>query len=368
MALLPPSDRTDLINAILQSGFDVVGNRRAMLRGSVDAALIQVMDVLANPAAQLMADIGKLNTIERGRNGEVPLIVYLRNLEMLLSGDAEALEAVRKALSVLEQRASGAPPVDLAQVPEVKERLIHDTDDTVSFAFMDAGLRAGGAVAKLRVPRHKDGQPQLSKGQPVLYLGTGWLLTRALLITNHHVIQAREDGEPAATDLDLRKQAEGTRVQFDFDFESAAGVETGVSALEAWDRKLDYAVLRLNPISSRAPLARAAERLQVEADTVPVNIIQHPGGNAKRYGIRNNLVSASTELDLRYFTDTQSGSSGSPVLNDRWEVVALHRGSKFVQGVQFQGKRTAYVNVGTQWSAIQADLGARFPALAAELG
>ena len=51
-----------------------------------------------------------------------------------------------------------------------------------------------------------------------------------------------------------------------------------------------------------------------------------------------------------------SGSSGSPVFNDQWQVVALHRASTYVAQVEFQGKTTAYVNVGTHMSAILDDL------------
>lgn len=96
-------------------------------------------------------------------------------------------------------------------------------------------------------------------------------------------------------------------------------------------------------------------------------MLGHPRGRSKRYGIRNNLVSGGTDTDLRYFTDTEFGSSGSPVCNDRWEVVALHRGATYVEGVQFQGKPTAYVNVGTHLEVILKDIGDRFPELAKRL-
>lgn len=180
MALLTNEERTALIGALLASGLDVAGTRQALLRGSIDPLLVGIMPVIPLPAAQLMSDIGKLNTIGRQPDGEVPLETYLRNVDLLLAGDPAAQHAVRAVLSVLIQRASGAPKVDPATLPETKERLIHDTDDTVSFAFMDAALKAGASVAKLRVPRHRDGQPYLHEGQAVLYLGTGWLLGRSL--------------------------------------------------------------------------------------------------------------------------------------------------------------------------------------------
>ena len=43
-----------------------------------------------------------------------------------------------------------------------------------------------------------------------------------------------------------------------------------------------------------------------------------------------------------------------------WVVCALHRGSRRID-VKFQGKTSAYVNVGTQISAVLADLAGRNP-------
>ncbi|WP_175012302.1 hypothetical protein [Burkholderia lata] len=62
-----------------------------------------------------------------------------------------------------------------------------------------------------------------------------------------------------------------------------------------------------------------------------------------------------------------AGSSGSPVFDDRWRLVALHRGSTFVKNVRFQGRATAFLNVGTKWSEIAADLERREPDLAKEI-
>ncbi len=306
-----------------------------------------------------------MNQQERLTNGDIPLAIYLRNADLLLSGTA-AQNAVRATLSKVLQRASGAPAIPAAAIPEMKERIVH-TDDTVSFAFMEAGVRAAASVAKLRVPRFESGQPKEVGGNPVIYLGTGWLLSGTLLMTNHHVVNARSDGEPNSPESDLRLQAGATSAHFDFDDAAAAGVQLAVERLETWNPTLDYALLRI-PDVKRSPLARAPTAITRDSAPVPVNIIQHPGGRAKRYAIRNNLVSAAEATELRYFTDTEGGSSGSPVFDDRWQVVALHRASKYVEGVQFQGKDTAYVNVGTPLAAILADLRQSQPTLAAELG
>jgi endonuclease G len=55
-----------------------------------------------------------------------------------------------------------------------------------------------------------------------------------------------------------------------------------------------------------------------------------------------------TKQNLAYFTDTEAGSSGSPACNDRWQVLALHKASTMTLGrYQYQGKDTAWVNIGT---------------------
>jgi len=60
-----------------------------------------------------------------------------------------------------------------------------------------------------------------------------------------------------------------------------------------------------------------------------VNIIQHPEGRLKSVLVHNsNLLHLENATEaaayMWYTSDTEPGSSGSPVFNNRWEVVALH--------------------------------------------
>ncbi len=64
----------------------------------------------------------------------------------------------------------------------------------------------------------------------------------------------------------------------------------------------------------------------------PVYVIQHPRGQPKQVVVRNNLLvdrdeGAETPY-LTYEADTDQGSSGSPVFNRQWEVVALHHATE----------------------------------------
>ena len=68
-------------------------------------------------------------------------------------------------------------------------------------------------------------------------------------------------------------------------------------------------------------------------------------GRPRLIAIRHNLLlSVDDALSLTYSTDTQPGSSGAPVLNDRWELVALHHSSQTRPGI--------VGNVGIRVSAI----------------
>ncbi|RYZ34815.1 MAG: serine protease [Sphingobacteriales bacterium] len=306
-----------------------------------------------------------MNEVERLADGQIPLLIYLQNVAAFVSGLPEE-KFIRSIIDLVINTTSGAKRPDIKKIPELKEAIIH-TDDTVGFAFMQKGLQVAQAVVKLQVPSYFQSMPRLqSNGVPLVFLGTGWLLTDALIMTNHHVINARTEAEADADRDDLQLQVQRATATFDFDSDRTTGMQVPVKELVAWDAGLDYAVLRIAP-SGRTPLPCSKSIVDVSVDSVAVNIVQHPAGRSKRYGIRNNLVTASTASELRYFTDTESGSSGSPVLNDDWKVVALHRAALYVSEVNFQGKDTAYVNVGTHISLILDDMKARFPNVAQEV-
>lgn len=145
--------------------------------------------------------------------------------------------------------------------------------------------------------------------------------------------------------------------------------------LSAWshhdgDEALDYAIVKIDKPLERIPLTLAPSSLKNLYNAQhPVNIIQHPAGQPKMLSIRNNRVHELTEWELSYFTDTESGSSGSPVCNDNWQVVALHRRWHKLpnRDVSYQGKQTDWDNRGTRIDRIIEDVKQNYPALLQEL-
>ncbi len=358
MGYLTDDEREELRVAIGTLVNNDYFDARPALLSNVPGEVKAIMARAQLPVTQLIGDIEKLDRVERMSDGRIPLLIMLKLVIAAFgAADATAAATVREIMAKVDRAASGAPPVAPPAPAEIAEAIVHQ-NDMVPLAFLRLGLAAGAAVAKLAVPRFdNDVQARLAGGAPMLFLGTGWLIAKGVLVTNHHVINARLLGQPKATDDDFKAQALATIVTFDFDEEPGpAGETAAVLELIAHNSALDYAVLRVAS-GERLPL--------VTSDDLPVppvghgaaalNVIQHPGGQPKKFAIRNNLSSGATDKDLRYFSDTDGGSSGSPVLDDGWRVVALHRGSTTAPQI-FQGRAAAQINVGTRISAILADL------------
>ena len=187
--------------------------------------------------------------------------------------------------------------------------------------------------------------------------GTGFLVRgedlhpalagEGLLLTNAHVL---------SSDLDVRKRfppgtpPERARVRFegreDADKTYAVKEVVWTSAPE----KLDATVLRLETSVMCDPPYPLAVALPV-ADHDRVYVIGHPQGGTLSISIQDNRVVDVKEPKLHYRAPTEPGSSGSPVFNQDWELVALHHaGSKEMRTLSGEGVREA--NEGIWISAI----------------
>lgn len=55
-----------------------------------------------------------------------------------------------------------------------------------------------------------------------------------------------------------------------------------------------------------------------------VNIVQHPKARRKEVAMQDNTITNIFDERIRYATDTDLGSSGSPVFNNAWDLIAIH--------------------------------------------
>lgn len=101
---------------------------------------------------------------------------------------------------------------------------------------------------------------------------------------------------------------------------------------------LDFAIIRLAGAPSHPgegdtfhPVTLSTQR-PGRGDRV--RIIQHPMGNRKVYAEGKLQVDSFRDCQLFYWTSTIKGSSGAPVFNTQYEVVAVHCGSAIPDGVR----------------------------------
>ena len=194
-----------------------------------------------------------------------------------------------------------------ASQPGDYEKIIAGESTLLDISFLQRGVELAPAVVRLLVTL--DGVP---------FFGTAFRMGDDLLLTNHHVLFA--DSGRAATAVDA---------WFGYERSFGGQPKAYVSVLGRVDTIVgdpahDWAVVRLaGPAPEGVPVISLTGGSPVRLDD-RVYIIQHPQGGVKKIGMIHNVVRYVDDDVIRYWTDTESGSSGSPVFNEQWQVVALH--------------------------------------------
>jgi endonuclease G len=232
--------------------------------------------------------------------------------------------------------------------PPGAEAIQGDASELQAVRFLSLGSRVRRAVGYVEVTTPTSSET-----------GTGFLISPRLFLTNAHVIADKDAAAGAVVTFDRELTEEGVpRPTTSFSLDPQA------LALFSDPDHLDYALIALGSRSAGTvtvdelgfcPLSDWDDK---HALGMAVNIIQHPRGWLKMVAVRNNFLSYRTEQTLLYQTDTDQGSSGSPVFNDDWELVALHHwGEPHLDLTDDQGHAfPTSVNEGIRISAIYDDL------------
>lgn len=227
------------------------------------------------------------------------------------SAAADRFETLLAGLD--DQRAPGlAERVELAgNRGELLRRGIVGERDLVDVGWLQAGLRAAAGVVRIEV-RDRLGV--------ALRSGTGFSVAPGLLLTNHHVLPSHSDAEAAVAIVGHERDAQlvehpGQAVALDPD------------TLYMAHRELDYALVALGSSedidSSALPVLTPDIYFEPQAQR-QLTTIQHPKGQHKQLAVGDMRLVGAVESFLHYTVDTEVGSSGSPVMDQGWSVVALH--------------------------------------------
>lgn len=200
-------------------------------------------------------------------------------------------------------------PFDIA-----KERAIGN-NDLMSINYLQLGFFASRAVCRIHVKNINGG----NEGY-----GTGFLITPNLLLTNNHIFESGDFAVKSFAEFNYQYNMRGEPSEsYLFEFIPSEFFYT--------NKDLDYTIVAIKPTSKSKEKSisdfgylKLFQEPNKALISEYVSIVQHANGGYKQIAIRENQVTGKDDNFITYVTDTAQGSSGSPVFNDQWQVVALH--------------------------------------------
>ncbi|WP_082341085.1 endonuclease [Sporosarcina globispora] len=178
---------------------------------------------------------------------------------------------------------------------------IHKESNLLPIDFLYKGVEKSRSVCRITTPSGA--------------LGTGFLIDNGAIMTNHHVIEDKN-------------VAEGSFAEFYYE-EGKTSIKVYLKPSELFITSpmndLDFTIVacEMTGIEDIKPIKLTRNPATITRGEY-VNIIQHPAGRKKEIALQDNTVSYVYDKAIHYVTDTEPGSSGSAVFNNKWQLVALH--------------------------------------------
>ncbi|WP_341211815.1 serine protease [uncultured Limimaricola sp.] len=194
-----------------------------------------------------------------------------------------------------------------------------DLEDFLHLDYFAKGLAAARCVGRI-------------DGLSGLFLGTGFICAPGFVMTNNHVIPSPKYAEYG---IDIGFETYDQRVEVD-----KCRLDPERFFFTSKQSDLDCTIIAMEEeLGAKLSEALGWHGIKAEQGKIalgkPTSVIQYPKGQGKRLVVHNSMLIEIAELDeasddwrrntrLWYTSDTASGSSGSPVFNRNFEVIALH--------------------------------------------
>ena len=182
--------------------------------------------------------------------------------------------------------------------------------DLLDISFLARGLECARSVVRLTV--HYD---------ELRTHATGFFIAPGRLLTAHHVLFGQNGQIPSTIEITPNYERDMTGLIWP-PIALSGRPETIVG-----DREDDWAVVDIEPSSDISPIP-----LDSPNDSIAVGdqvyIVQHPFGGPKKISLVLNTVTHVDDRTIRYLTTSTVGSSGAPVFNAKWQIVALHHAAR----------------------------------------
>jgi endonuclease G, mitochondrial len=195
-----------------------------------------------------------------------------------------------------------------------KESQVGDTLDWIGTSFLTEGSLVKQAVGYVTV---RYGGKSTT--------GSGFMISDTLFMTNNHVIASALEAENALVIFNKENDEHGVPLQT-----TTFKLSPSLFFITSPEEELDFSLVHIGEkLSGNLTIEEIGHFVISDSPDkhiigMNVNIIQHPLDLPKKIVFRNNTLSYRTDNSLLYETDTETGSSGSPVLNDDWDLIAIH--------------------------------------------
>ena len=200
------------------------------------------------------------------------------------------------------------PPQEPIKDQQVILEKINLTADFLPVRFLYEGAIKARAVVRIYTPTS---------------LGTGFLVAPGYIMTNNHVLPTFDIATNSIAEFFYEEGEKVVRI----------ALVPKDCYITSPDLDFTIVAIEVNSAISGVKHITLSRNSNVIVASEPVNIIQHPSGRKKEIAIHNNKVTKILDIVIKYETDTEPGSSGSPVFNNDWELVALHHsGESFGNG------------------------------------
>ncbi|MCI5168297.1 MAG: hypothetical protein D3903_19955 [Candidatus Electrothrix sp. GM3_4] len=210
--------------------------KRSCLLSGMATAYTASLPVQPDPSSQLLSDLTNMNSVEVIIGDVVPIERWLLNAAYISSVYPSKQRFFRELSDNVASKYKSISPEEESvtdnDLTTIHERVVV-VNDMIPVGFLEGASRTAASVARMIVPRFENGvaaSGQFSSSQ-ISYYGTGWLIGSQYVITNHHVVNARNPGETDASDVDFKMQGESATVHFDYDFEGTQGTKKRSQAL-----------------------------------------------------------------------------------------------------------------------------------------
>ncbi|WP_293333250.1 trypsin-like peptidase domain-containing protein [Microcoleus sp. CAWBG58] len=161
---------------------------------------------------------------------------------------------------------------------------------------------------KALIARNAVGRIESPQGRGI---GTGVLVAQNLLLTCYHIF-TKTRVEKAWVRFGYKSDSYGTEDTYELDLNFVEN-----------HPHLDYALIRLQPTPSLQPIRPVNAILD---SGQKIRLIHHPQGKPVEISGLSEIVQVGPEY-IDHNLNTDAGSSGAPIFNHAWELVAIHQGN-----------------------------------------